>query len=175
MITQYFPDILKTVVAAVAVKLGTDVFFDHGHYAEVVKNLAYKDMAASVKDKKYPLVWLVMDYDEDIYPNPSVYSSIPALQIIIAAPTNNTWTQDERDVNFKTNLYPVYAALIDQLAKTKEFGMPNRKMLAHKKTDRPYWGGSQDPNGNNTANLFNDYIDAIQIRNLNLKIQEKFC
>lgn len=181
MITQYIPDVFAAVVARVSQTMEAlpadpfKVFFDFGHYTEVTKNLTLKDQSPTQQDKRYPLVWLVMDFDEQMGANPADYARIPGVQIIIAVPTTIDYTmQERRDKNFIPTLYPIYAELIKQLAVAPEFGMPGELKLVHTKTDRPYWGGS-DQLGNGTANLFNDFIDAIQIRNLSLNVKHKIC
>jgi hypothetical protein len=39
----------------------------------------------------------------------------------------------------------------------------------HTKTDRYFWGADDD-----TKNVFNDFIDAIEIENLELKVKNQF-
>jgi hypothetical protein len=116
-----------------------------------------------------------MDFDEAIGESPADYARLPGVQFIIAVPTEIEYTMAERrDKNFLPFLYPIYAEFIKQLAVAPELGMPGELLLKHTKTDRPYWGGG-DQIGNGTANLFNDFIDAIQIRNLKLNIKQKTC
>lgn len=181
MITQYIPDVFAAVVARVSQSMEAlainpfKVFFDFGHYSEVTKNLTLKDDSVTQQDKKYPLVWLVMDFDEAMGESPADYARLTGVQFIIAVPTTIDYTMGERrDKNFLPFLYPIYAEFIKQLSVAPEFGMPGQLLLKHIKTDRPYWGGS-DQLGNGTANLFNDFIDAIQIRNLKLNVKQKTC
>lgn len=182
MITQYIPDIFAAIVTKVSTTMQAlpvkpyPVFFDFGHYREVTKNLKWKDDSHTLKDKKYPLIWLVMDFDESMGESPADYARLKGLQFIIANATNPTWTMRERrDNNFLPYLYPVFAEFIRQITDSVELGMPPESKLQFTKTDRPYWGGSQDTLGNNQANLFNDFIDAIQIRNFKLNIKQKMC
>jgi hypothetical protein len=58
IVTQYIPDLIGDVVTSVAAALGSPVYYDFGHYAVVENNLVEKDGAPSLKDKKYPLIWL---------------------------------------------------------------------------------------------------------------------
>lgn len=183
ILTQYIPDIFKAVVARVNTRTNTGgdpypVVFDHGHYAEVVKNLGFKDQAISDSEKvKYPLVWLVMDFEEQSGGHPMYYAQ-GQYQIIIAMPTDPNWGMDERATNnFKPRLLPIYALLMDELHKTQEFGFPSTDQLVkHTRILRPYWGGGQGQNGETgKGNLFNDFIDAIQIKNLSLNVVKKLC
>lgn len=184
IVPQYIPDIWQAVVARVNARttvLAVDPFpvvFDHGHYAEVLKTLSFKDTAITAAAKiKYPLVWLVMDFDEQHGKSPLWYAQCN-FQVLICEPTDPNYTMDERRDNvFKKRLLPIYAILFDELHNTQEFGFPSNDVLTqHTMTMRPYWGLGQGTNGETgTANLFNDYIDAIQIKNLNLSIVNKLC
>src|SRR5687768_3549029 len=102
MIPQYIPDIFKVIVARVSAAIEaaqtnpTKVFFDHGHYRRVCQNLSWKDNSISEKDKKYPLIWMVTDFDEHMGEHPGDYVRTTGLQFIIAAATNPDWTMEER-------------------------------------------------------------------------------
>lgn len=179
LVPRWLPDVIRPLVANVATELGFAVYFDFGHYQEVARNLTMKDASVDsegqgdVKDKKYPLVWLVMDTDEVMGGRLNEDAADLSLQIIIAMPTQPSYTMDSRWNNvFEPTLYPIYASLMYQFATSDDFGMLPIMQIQHTKTDRPYWGG-QDGKGNTTGNLFNDFIDAIQIRNLKLKLTRK--
>ena len=176
----HIPDLFADIVAKVnqvtmAYESPFPVFFDYGHYVEITRNLTQKDASVSQKDKKYPLIWLVMDFDEDFGGIDDSYCDLPALQLIIAVPTQPALTTPERvEKNFRPLLYPIYVELIEQIFQSGYFQTINPDNIKHKMILRPYWGG-QDSNGNGTANLFNDFIDAIQVKNLQLKVNESVC
>jgi hypothetical protein len=171
MITQYIPDIFSDVVARVATALNIPVVFDFGHYADVTKRLIQKDGAIEVATRtKYPLVWMVTDFEERRAANPAYYMELPNLRFIICTNTDANYMMEERrDTTFKPILYPIYSEFLNQLTLTPELGRPNENQLPHSKYDRSYWGGQNEGDGN--ANLFNDYIDAIEIKGLNLKVK----
>jgi hypothetical protein len=172
----YIPDELKVVVDAVNTAFSTrsndpfNVYYDFGHYAEVVKNLTLKGQSPTKRTERYPLVWLVTDYPE-IKGNFKIYATT-SLQIIIAMPTDMNYTmQQRRDTVFFPRLYPIYEELLNQISRYSLFGKPSVAAIEHTKIDRPYWGGQDS--GNGVANLFNDFIDAVQIKNLKLTIKNK--
>lgn len=169
---QFIPDLVGEVVAKTSTAIGKDVYYDYGHYQEVVKNLDEKDKSI-VNKAKYPLVWLVMDFEERMSSKSGAYAEVD-LQLIIAIDTSVTYTmQDRRDINFLPVLYPLYAELLNQFSINKSFSNPY--FMEHTKIDRPYWG-VQSGLGNGTANLFNDFIDAIQIKGLRLNVNvKKIC
>jgi hypothetical protein len=63
---------------------------------------------------------------------------------------------------------------MEQIAGSGYFTISEAEAIPHERILRPYWGG-QDSYGNGTANLFNDFIDAIQIRKLRLVVNDMVC
>lgn len=174
------PDLFKVVAAKVNDVLSTratdpfPVYFDYGHYTEVTRNLTNKDGSISQKEKKYPLIWLVMDFVEkagDI----TAYCELPDLQILITTVTTPEITAAQRiEKTFKPRLIPVYSELMEQIEQSGYFSVSDSEAIPHERILRPYWGG-QDGFGNGNTNLFNDFIDAIQIRKLKLVVNESVC
>ena len=170
--TQYIPDLVGQVVAKVDTYFSTRtinpfaVSYDFGHYSEVNRNLTLKEGNPD-KPLKYPLVWLVMDMEESVG-KLGVYAEVN-MNLIIAVDTTPTLTmQERRDQKFLPVLYPIYARLLEEFKNSKAF--QTAAVIQHTKIDRPYWG-IQDAQGNGVANLFNDYMDAVQIKNLKLTVK----
>lgn len=171
MITQYIPDLIGDVVTKVSTAMQSSIYYDFGHYSEVVKNLDERDKNITNK-AKYPLVWLVMDFEEQMGSKSGAYAEL-SLQLIIATDTNADYDMKQRrDNSFLPVLYPIYSELLNQFSKSTVFGMP--ATIEHTKVDRPYWG-VQGGLGNGAANLFNDFIDAIQLKNFKVNIKRKVC
>jgi len=104
--------------------------------------------------------------------NQAVPSAVDDLNIIIAVNTSPDYTSENRyDNSFRTTLYPLYDLLIKHIVKSKWFINVDPGLVPHNKIDRLYWGR----NGlyNNESNVFNDYIDAIEIQNLSLELRLK--
>lgn len=162
----------RKLAPLVSEALERTVYFEAGHYADVTKRLQLKgDAIEETTREKYPLVWLVMDFEEK-FGNPDIYCELPNAQIIIANNTQMHYTQAERDaLIFEPILYPIYSELLYQLKESSLFSIS--PLYAHSKTDRPYWGGQES--GNSERNLFNDMIDAIQVRGLNIKVLKQDC
>lgn len=166
------PELFRTLTSSVNDALSDiEVFFDYGHYMEVTRNLSQKDQGISNKDRKYPLIWLVMDFTER-YGHNTAYCELPDLSLIIATATNKDSSTPERmEQNFVPILYPIYSELINQIQESGFFHISDFQ-VAHEKIDRPYWDGKEAQGG---ANLFNDFIDAIQIRRMNLIVNQEAC
>jgi hypothetical protein len=175
------PGLFKTVTDAVSSVFASreedpfEVYFDFGHYIEVVKNLTNKDKSISKKGSKYPLIWLVMDFPEKYGSQINGYCLLPRIDILIAMPTSPSISTSQRiDKNFLPRLYPIYQELLKQIASSSLFVEQSIRELVHEKIDRPYWG-LQDVIGNGDKNLFNDFIDAVQIRGLSLTVNPAKC
>jgi hypothetical protein len=169
----YLPVLFQEIVSNVDAALFSrpidpfHVYFDYGIYTHVTEKIVAADQTT------YPIVWLMMNFDEEIGRLPDSHYEAPALQLVIAMPTEKNWTMQERESNtFNPRLFPIYEELIKQISRTSRFGMPSIQKLAHRRTIRPYWGGG-DANGPGAENLFKNYVDAIHIRNLRLTVKRK--
>lgn len=172
--TIYIPDLFKALVTKVDATFSAatadpfHVYFDYGHLNEVTKNLQIKANSITQKTARYPLIWLVMDFEEAKGKTPGIYAELTA-SLVIAVPTLKEYSMEQRKTAvFLKRLYPIYGELLKQFNKSAVFGMPPVARIPHTKIDRPYWGG-QDKSGD--ANLFNDMVDAIQIKNLKLFVR----
>jgi hypothetical protein len=169
---HYIPDVFKLIADKVASK--QTCYFSYGHYADVIKELKQKDESISLKGNKYPLIWLVMDFTERKGKSIAEQCELPNLQLLIATPTDiNQSVIDRINNNFKPILYPIYNELMLQIANSGYFTQSVVSKIEHDKIDRPYWGGGGNDGSNGSANLFNDYIDAIQIRSMTLNLKKR--
>lgn len=168
---QYIPDDIKGLVQRTSAALNRPVYYDFGHYLVVENNLILKDQSITLQNAKYPLIWLVMDFQESV--GPQFIDISPSL--IIATSTDVNYTMEERrDNSFLPVLYPIYYELLRQISLTSDFRMPAIGKIIHTKIDRPYWG-IQSGQGNGERNMFHDYIDAIEVKNLKLSLRRKIC
>lgn len=147
------------------------VYYDFGRYVEVTRNLTSKDGGKESKNKKYPLIWLVVPYTvvDTWIEGPC---EIKNLEIIIATATKQASTTPDRiNENFIPFLYPIYDELRKQIDISGYFDDIDFNN-DFERIDQPYWDGKQ---GTSQANLFNDYIDAIQLRGIRLTVNEQTC
>lgn len=167
----YLPDIFEGIVARVNTIFSTrptdpfTVYYDKGIYTQVAKNI-YK-----LANATFPLVWLVMNFVENFGDDLEIAYSTTA-HLIIAMPTDEKFTQEQRDEQkFKPRLIPIYDTLIDEIWKDENLQFEGPKeSVKHKRSLNPYWGGGPT-NGTDNKNLFDNYIDAIQVIGLELKIK----
>jgi hypothetical protein len=171
-------DIIKDIVAKVSIELTpmlqaydptiTGVHFMNGHPLEIINRLVKREQNGMEYDK-YPLVCLFHDFPEIQYANGTIDTT---LHIAICRATDPNLIADERyEKNFKPVLYPIYESFIDNLIHNKSFiGYSPMKIT---KYDRLFWGSDKLIKGQ--ANVFNDYLDAIEITNLTIKLNTLVC
>lgn len=160
-------------IAANGSTLITAIDYQYGHKRELIQTLSQMDADATTRMIKYPLVYLVQDFRERRGSEPGVYADV-SLNVIIAHQTDPTFKITDRMANvFKPVLYPIYYSLMKQLATIPQSMQGSADMIEHDKFDRSYWG-SQAVGGNDKLSL-NDYVDAIEIQNLNIKFNYQPC
>ncbi len=180
MSSVYWVDIISDIVDRVRSDsdnpcTGDAPYYMYGHPLDVIGQLQMKDKNDNFKYKKYPVIILLQDYDETYGDSQVVKSEVTGLNVIIATNTSPDYISSERYTNnFKPTLQPLYELFVEHLVSSKQFLEIAPGAVPHTKTDRLYWGRSGLYG--NDANIFNDYIDAIEITDLNLKLSKiKYC
>lgn len=138
-------------------------YYQYGHIREIVKVISEKGKSKVLKYQKFPLIILPQDFEEDMQ---EMYSDATLDLIILNLTQPNYVAADRYENNFKPVLYPLYAKLkraID-VSSYVDWVEPD-----HNKTDRLYWGNAGLYG--NDGNIFNDWIDAVEINNLQLRFK----
>ena len=179
IIVDVFRDIVGKVSDAVLAELQvfdpkiTSVRYEHGHPLEIIETLGQLGAAPSSKFNRYPIVALFQDFPEDVSDVPGIDREI-TVQMIIARGTTPTLKASARyDKNFRPVLYPVYFELLKQISKSPAFTVKSETQIKHRKFDRLFWG--RDGLYGNSKNVFNDWLDCIELKELKLKVNPKFC
>lgn len=141
-------------------------YYMYGHRLEIANRLLEQDSDKVFKYQKYPLVALRMDIPEANADGMIEFK----LNIALIMSTGQNWYAPERYVKvFKPILYPMYRSFLKQLKKSGKFTWEgDQTRPEHTKLDRPYWGVTA--NEGNTASIFNDPLDAIEM--IDLKIRQ---
>jgi len=170
----FIPGIFREVVEECSKQLSMDLHFEHGHPSEIVESLQKMTLTPYMARKKYPLVALFQDFTVKRGTRADLYGEV-SVTVIIATLTDPFLNAPERyENNFFPVLYPIYAQFIMELSSHKSICIMNTATEPeHDQIDRLYWG--KEGLFGNTANTFNDYIDAIEIKNLQLKIFNPTC
>lgn len=140
-------------------------YYDHGPVKELIETLAQKSKSEDHRGQRFPLIWLVNPTPEEKAKSPVVYSETDNLKIVLMKDTQPNLKETERfDLNFKPILRPLcdkfiyYIMQSASIVGTKNTDFPRREIYL------PFYGGES------TGNIINDFIDAIEITNLKLKL-----
>ena len=165
-------NVIQDVVSEVKASLELPVLtFMYGTITELISDLHSMSGTPESAREKYPLVWMPMDVTEKYTDNDFVYEV--TLRLIICSATDSNYTTAERYIqNFTPTLQPIYEELLAQLALNSDLYVESDTQIPHSKTDRVHWGKtaliSSDGQGI-------DFVDAIEIENLTLKVKFKNC
>ena len=147
----------------------TAIKYYHGHPIEVVNTLQQLALAADTRLTRFPAICLFQDFAESL--TPQGYNEA-RLNIVLCATTDAKFDAAKRyENNFKPILYPLLDAFIAALEKHKN--VVTYGFQGFTKIDRLFWGKSGLYG--NTANIFNDFIDAIELENFLLKTVNNNC
>jgi hypothetical protein len=169
--TVYIVEEMEAVVAKVNTALtnasfGTrPVYYMYGHPMEIANRLQELSNSPTEGHKKFPLIILFTDItiDKSIL---GFYGST-SLRMLVANFTLAEYTSVQRtDINFKPILHPIKKELIRQIERHGQFTYEDE--LTYKETDMYYYGSKI-----NEKNIFNDRIDAIELRDIKLNIKNK--
>jgi hypothetical protein len=166
----HIPTLFKTIVQRVSSEMSFEVYFDYGVYDVVNKNLESLDNSITMKDRKYPLVWLITPIREVKPVGIDFASDIQdGIDILILKDTDANSSNDDRNVNNFTNyLRPIYKELLRQIDNSYSFTCLSTNAIRHEVKEWPYHSGVESVSGK--KNLFNDFIDCIQIRRMVLQV-----
>lgn len=169
----YIVDEMASVVAKVNTELTAKsfghlpVYYMYGHPKEISNRLQELSNSATEGHKKFPLIILFTDIMIE-HDTPGYYGSA-RLRMLVANITQATYTAPQRtELNFKPVIHPIKDELIKQISLYKKFTYEDE--LRYSETDM-YFYGSQI----NDKNVFNDYIDATELRDIRINIKNKLC
>ena len=168
--------LLQTIQANEIEALGETMIegirYSKSSFDELIETLIQADKTEEGRVNKYPLVHLVRDFYEDHGKTPG-YEIDVSLNIIFIHQTISTYKIDDRDEKvFKPVLIPLKEEFITQLSKHKQIVSVNRRMISYREWKRAFWGSRQLQGA---KNKLADFVDAIELENLQLKIIQKPC
>jgi hypothetical protein len=162
------PDIytmFESIVKDAGIAYGKDLFFTFGPRIEIIESLV--SMSKS-NIKKYPMIALVGDAPID-KSSQNVYGEVNLNFIIATISDINTKASKRNRVNYVGILQPIYKCFIDAILNSRLFSTAYEPTLRHDlnlKFDyakgRLHFENAASP----------DVIDAIEIKNLKLKIKK---
>lgn len=151
---------IGNVVTACRATGHDEPYFEYGPAMEIVNTLMKKDATDTWKLKKYPAVFLFTPVTEK---RNDFYSEVE-LTLVFVTETRPDWTAKQRDANvFDPVLIPLYDLFIQKLHDSPDLLLDREQQFDF--TKHYYWGSSQTG-----ANVANDYADAIEVKNLKVKL-----
>jgi len=171
MIYRPVPYVIKDIVDTLRDKFSEEKvlpYFDFGTTVEVVNRLKQKSESPTYSDKRYPLIWYLIDgsVKEEVVLGKRIVKNVT---IIICNQTTREFTSTERyENNFTPILRPLYDAfMINMKNSTLVRSSDNYK---HEYYENLFWGNEGLYGA--TGNIFDDMLDAIIIRGLDLSLIE---
>ncbi len=147
------------------------VYYMFGHPVEIANRLLELSNSVEDKNKKFPLVCLFTDV-RVTRNQPEGKFGTASLHLIIVNITDQHYTAQQRlDNNFKPVLQPIKTELIKQLSRHKQFSFDQDSEFIE--IERYYWG--REGLHGNVNNMFNDFIDGIELPRLKVVIDKKIC
>jgi hypothetical protein len=185
----YVDDIIGEVVQATSdIVLGTiqaneravlggslieQIRYSKSSFDELIETLAQADKGRD-QYKKYPLVHLIQDVRIERGGDVGFYGTAD-LNIVFIHQTQQAFKTEERDKNvFKPVLWPIYYEFMEQLKRSKWIlnDWQSTGEFRHRVIKRAFWGNRQLQG---SKNILNDYVDAIEVQNLGVKINFTNC
>ncbi len=170
--------LLQTIQANETAALGATMIqqirYSKSSFDELIETLAQADGSGEERFNKYPLIHLVQDLYIERGQDIGLFGSAP-LNIILIHQTDNKYKIEDRDEKvFKPVLWPMYYELLNQFKKSKwVFGSEfETGEFRHRVIKRAFWGNRQLEG---RKNKLNDYVDALEIQNLNIKFNFSNC
>lgn len=162
---------IATALAATPykIKVGEDFpFYLYGREQELNSRLVKKATDSEEVYNRYPLIALRMPFVKRVVGNTQYYS----INMAIMYQTSRALNDEQRTEEiFIPILYPLYELFFKCLRKSGKFMWDGRQQKPeHTVIERMYWGRPENPQ---TANVFSDPIDAIEILDLKINSQLK--
>lgn len=146
-------------------------YYDFGVALEVVNRLKQKTDSDLYYNKKYPLIWHLINgsVEEKVDNKKTNPREAQNVTIIICTQTDQNYSARERYENIIIPiLRPLYESFMFHLNKSKELKSIDK--FSHDYSENLFWG--RDGLYGHEGNVFDDRVDAIIIDNLPLKIIE---
>lgn len=167
VIVDIFADITAAMAPALT-QLGLSVNYTYGRQPQILTKLQALNNSITLKNTKYPLVALFQPFKEIM--GGDYYAAVKFPKIVLAVLSNlNDYPEIRYEKSFKPTLYPVYQEFLKQISRHPNIVEQNPDFINHIKQDNP---GSPPPKPDGTGGIvFADYVDAIEIYDLQLTFQ----
>ena len=162
-------DIFRDVVADTAKIYGNNVSYMFGDWEYIAGQLTEWSESQKTSCLKFPIICLYSPYIEDR--TSKTFGA--TLEFLIMIDTQKGYTNEEREkVSFQRVLRPVYDAFIRSILSSPDLINEYSGIVPHLYMEN-YRYGRKGVEADGKP--FRDFIDAIEIKNLNIKIKNNKC
>lgn len=162
--------IFEDVVKRVSNRYGSNVSYLFGDWAYISNQLTLWSKSPKTSYLKFPIICLYSPFVEDRTGTETKSS----LDFIIMINTLKTYTNEEREkTSFEQVLRPIYHLFIDEIKRDNSIKSSYNGIIPHSYSENYRYGriGVIGEDGK----PFHDFIDAIEIKEMNLTFKEKKC
>ena len=162
-------DIFREIVANTAKIYGKNVSYMFGDWEYIAGQLTVWSESPEASKLKFPIICLYSPYTENrTSRNPDV-----ALKFLIMVDTRKEYLNEERErVSFAKILRPIYDDFIKSILASPDLVNDYNGIVPHSYTEN-YRYGRKGVEADGKP--FRDFIDAIEVKNLNIKIKNIKC
>nr|UWG87950.1 MAG: hypothetical protein [Bacteriophage sp.] len=163
-------DIFRGIVERVSKEYGKHISYMFGDWNYISDQLLIWSKSNATAKLKYPAIFLYSPIEEDRTDKKWKMS----LSLLLVVNTLPSYTNEERSrISFAECLRPIYEILIKEIGKEPTFDMAFVKNVPHMYIENYRYGkaGVTGPDGK----PFKDYIDGINIKNLQITLKKEKC
>lgn len=148
--------------------------YSKSSFNELIETLSQADKSGEERYNKYPLIHLVQDITIERGQDAGLFGTA-TLNIIFIHQTKQTYKIEDRDEKvFKPVLWPMYYMFLEQLKKNNwimgDFDTTGE--FRHRVIKRAFWGNRQLKS---SESILTDFVDALEVQNLQVKINYSNC
>lgn len=158
------------IVGRVSEKWGRNVSYLFGDWNYISNQLTVWGKSPKTSPLKFPIICLYSPFTEER----DAEDVRVSLEFIIMVNTEKDYTNEDRElISFDKVLRPIYRLFMDEIRGDRRFVSDYRGVVPHQYTENYRYGrvGVLGPDGK----PFRDFIDAIEIKNLELTVKNVKC
>lgn len=158
------------IVGRVSDKWGRNVSYLFGDWSYISNQLTVWGKSPKTSPLKFPIICLYSPFTEER----DAEDARVSLEFILMVNTEKDYTNEDRElISFDKVLRPIYRLFMDEIRGDRRFASDYRGVVPHQYTENYRYGrvGVLGPDGK----PFRDFIDAIEIKNLELTIKKEKC
>ena len=158
------------IVGRVSDKWGSNVSYLFGDWNYISNQLTVWGKSPNTSPLKFPIICLYSPFTEER----DAEEARVSLEFIIMVNTEKIYSNEDREsISFDKVLRPIYRLFMDEIRGDRRFVSDYRGVVPHQYTENYRYGrvGVMGPDGK----PFRDFIDAIEIKNLDLTIKKVKC